>query len=87
MNYERESTSPHILSLTPNPSNQLVSVKMADEHTYLLYIINSTGRLVYNNTISNEQSMIDTSNIPNGTYQVIVSDGHQSDSKTLMILH
>lgn len=26
-------------------------------------------------------------NIPNGTYQVIVSDGHQSDSKTLMILH
>lgn len=87
MNYERESTSPHILSLTPNPSNQLVSVKMADEHTYLLYIINSTGRLVYNNTISNEQSMIDTSNIPNGTYQVIVSDGRQSDSKTLMILH
>lgn len=74
------------VKLFPNPSNGYITVTKNDPtSTYKLYILSSTGELVYQDVINATKKDLNL-NVVNGFYQVFIIDSKNNRKKIIPIL-
>jgi len=64
-------TGKELVAITPNPFNSYISLTINDESKmdqYVLTIYNVMGKVVLRNNITEQNTTVDTSNIPSGLY-------------------
>lgn len=61
------------VSIFPNPSNGLVNLTVAKYANAKVQVLNSVGKVVYNENISSAENKIDLTNFTNGLYIVTVT--------------
>lgn len=69
----------------PNPVVQKLFISMAMPDTYLISIIDLTGRLIFENTYTDNSLGIDLSQFSKGIYTLKVSNSKQSVTKKLIV--
>jgi len=65
------NTGKELVAITPNPFNSYISLVVSDESKmdqYILTIYNVMGKVVLKNSITEQNTTVDTSNIPSGLY-------------------
>jgi hypothetical protein len=68
------------LQLAPNPTNGVLTIKTKNTDITLVVIVNSIGQLVVEKVISNQQTSVDLSGLPNGVYFVKALQGNKVNS-------
>jgi hypothetical protein len=59
-------------NIYPNPSSGNITIDFEDASLRELSIYDNTGRLVYSNSISMQKTILDLTDLSNGSYQVII---------------
>lgn len=69
------------ISVFPNPAADQVTISLNDltnsGATMNYQILDLTGRVIQENRIAGDQSVVDLSNLPNGMYSFVIYDGEQ----------
>ncbi len=65
-----ESTVSRTFQLSPNPGNGDITVQFPNDHNGTLTIFDSSGKNVYTSTVNTNSLVLDSSNLPEGFYQI-----------------
>jgi len=74
----------------PNPASDLITIKMTKKAEYNLTLLDLTGRVVLQETFSDQEYKLKVSeDVPNGKYilRVITKDGSAMNAKNIVIHH
>lgn len=75
------------ISVYPNPSNGIFSIKYNYSEKYSFQIFDISGRLLLNKTLSgNTETVIDANNLAPGVYNICLSSSIERTNKTLVII-
>jgi hypothetical protein len=76
-------------SVAPNPANQNLNVSYTGNvsNTVQVRLIDVTGKIVLVDTFKSSHHTINTQQMPNGMYQLIVTTNNQSASEKIIIQH
>ncbi len=72
------------VSVYPNPANDLINIKSTLSEGSIT-IFDMTGKLLINQQISGAMNSINTSELKNGIYNLIISNGEKTSSEKLII--
>ncbi len=72
------------VSIYPNPANDLINIKSTLSEGSIT-IFDMTGKLLINQQISGAMNSINTSELKNGIYNLIISNGEKTSSEKLII--
>lgn len=72
------------VSVYPNPANDLINIKSTLSEGSIT-IFDMTGKLLLNQQISGAMNSINTSELKNGIYNLIISNGEKTSSEKLII--
>ncbi len=70
-------------TLSPNPSNGILNINIADEKTAKIAIYNTLGQLLQTENIATN-AQIDLSNLPNGIYNIMLQTEKGQDSRLVI---
>lgn len=73
------------LSVYPNPTSNLMRIRMKSAEEAQVSVINSNGQTVVAQKFSSETPMLDVSNLPNGNYLVQVKTATETTTKNIVI--
>ena len=73
-----------ITSIYPNPASDLVNIE-CNKMINSIQVINQSGQIVYNTTVNNDKTTIDTSNLSAGYYFVRVITDESAHSVKLIV--
>jgi hypothetical protein len=72
----------------PNPANEILNISALEQlKNITISIYNTTGSLVYSNTINSKTLRIETSKFATGLYLIKLTSGEYSGSKKILIQH
>ncbi|MBC7628928.1 T9SS type A sorting domain-containing protein, partial [Ferruginibacter sp.] len=74
------------VSIYPNPSNGLFTIKSKDNNNALIEVINMLGQIVYQEKNLNENQTLDLYHLQNGLYTVKVSENGKTISNNKIII-
>jgi hypothetical protein len=69
----------------PNPGNDLFSIETGSDEPSYLNIMNISGQVVYQETLTQSKSSIDLSELPKGVYMIKISNEKSSTLRKLVI--
>ena len=75
------------VEITNDMGNQSVISKTNTEPAYSIVIVNMLGATVYRGTITGKKINLTTSSLPNGIYNIIVSDGITVLQEKMLVKH
>jgi hypothetical protein len=73
-------------NLYPNPSSDHLLIEMKSTAAQL-DVYNAQGQLIFTKQMTGSLTSMDTSNWPNGIYQVVIRNGHARSAKQLVVNH
>ncbi len=74
------------VKICPNPSSGIFTIGIKSTSTQLLQIVDITGKVVLSQTLNNNNTSINASDLPNGVYTVFLTENYINVSKRLVIL-
>lgn len=89
---KEEIVSPTAVSIFPNPVNTTSQIKLDNDWRgkVTVTIVNIFGQTVQNHTITKYADAVEwnmnTQDLQSGTYQIILSNGHQLTSKPFIVV-
>lgn len=76
----------NLLSISPNPSSDYISINFSSSRNYELKIIDFTGRAVYENNAYTNKELIHINHLANGVYSLQVKNKENIYDKKLFII-
>jgi hypothetical protein len=76
------------VTLSPNPADNELTIEVDKPGKHVMHFMNMLGQIIVTSTSNNVKETIDTRNIPDGIYNVVISDqGGGRIAKKLVVSH
>ncbi len=79
-----EISGNELIEIFPNPSGELMTIKIKESDFSFYNIVNAIGKIVKSGSIIDQNTTIDLSEFQSGVYTVMMSNGANTYSKSFI---